>query len=127
MWFCFFWSSQTFYPNWTIFLNGYIRHICDIFQLYLNILISLDRDDTSALKVHLRRLSVHPLVRFCHFSALLSIPPDLTRHVTHSANDQTGGGNIFHIEIISISIHASMIRKLSPQCFHIKVMELPTI
>ena len=26
-------ASQTFYPNWPIFLHGYIRHICDIFQL----------------------------------------------------------------------------------------------
>ena len=43
-----------------------------------------------------------------------TIPPDLTRHVTHSANDQTGGGNIFHIEIISISIHASMISAVLP-------------
>ena len=26
-------ASQTFYPNWPIFLHGYIRHIRDIFQL----------------------------------------------------------------------------------------------
>ena len=26
-------ASQSFYPNWPIFLHGYIRHICDIFQL----------------------------------------------------------------------------------------------
>ena len=28
-------ASQTFYPNWPIFLHGYIRHIRDIFQLCL--------------------------------------------------------------------------------------------
>ena len=27
-------ASQTFYPNWPIFLHGYIRHIRDIFQLW---------------------------------------------------------------------------------------------
>ena len=29
-------ASQTFYPNWPIFLHGYIRHIRDIFQLWLS-------------------------------------------------------------------------------------------
>ena len=28
-------ASQTFYPNWPIFLHGYIRHIRDIFQLWV--------------------------------------------------------------------------------------------
>ena len=28
-------ASQTFYPNWPIFLHGYIRHIRDIFQLWI--------------------------------------------------------------------------------------------
>ena len=33
-------ASQTFYPNWSIFLHGYIRHIRDIFQLWFLGLIS---------------------------------------------------------------------------------------
>ena len=33
-------ASQTFYPNWPFFLHGYIRHIRDIFQLWLWSLIS---------------------------------------------------------------------------------------
>ena len=31
--------SQTFYPNWPIFLHGYIRHIRDIFQLWIYMIL----------------------------------------------------------------------------------------
>ena len=32
-------SSQTFYPNWPISLHGYIRHIRDIFQICVCVVI----------------------------------------------------------------------------------------
>ena len=50
-------ASQTFYPYWPIFLHGYIRHIRDIFQRKVFIIISEEIPENKVRKSYWHKLT----------------------------------------------------------------------